>query len=99
MAWVQTCGGNVYVLQSNPAPIFGLAAGTPWLVASGGGRHRFRATGKDRAQFPGRNLGVGLYVAMGISTLFEWKPTTDNYININPFILFAYLFTPSSEKD
>eukprot|EP00984_Skeletonema_dohrnii_P034304 scaffold33524_cov99-Skeletonema_dohrnii-CCMP3373.AAC.2 len=41
----------------NPAPIFGLVAGTPWLVASGGGRHRFRATGKDRAQFPGRNLG------------------------------------------
>eukprot|EP00985_Skeletonema_marinoi_P023692 scaffold15914_cov140-Skeletonema_marinoi.AAC.12 len=32
-------------------------AGTPRLVASGGGRHRFRATGKDRAQFPGRNLG------------------------------------------
>ena len=32
-------------------------AGTPWLDASGGRRHRFRATGKDRAQFPGRNLG------------------------------------------
>jgi len=55
MAWAQTCGGNV--VQSNPAPIFGLAAGTPWLVASGGGWHWFRATGKDRAQFPGRNLG------------------------------------------
>eukprot|EP00985_Skeletonema_marinoi_P002095 scaffold852_cov179-Skeletonema_marinoi.AAC.2 len=24
-------------------------AGTPWLDASGGGWHRFRATGKDRA--------------------------------------------------
>eukprot|EP00984_Skeletonema_dohrnii_P017667 scaffold8101_cov72-Skeletonema_dohrnii-CCMP3373.AAC.2 len=40
------------------ASIFGWVAGTPRLVASGGGRRGFRTWGgQGRAQFPGRNLG------------------------------------------
>ena len=40
---------------------------------------------------PTLSIVSGLYVAMGISTLFslegEWKPATDKYINIKPPLL------------